>query len=162
MRTLAAIAASALLVVTGCAPGSGGSSTGATSGPAPSGAEALVGSWQTTITKDDLRGGGITEAGLLNENSGIFTWTFRADGVWTNAQMSQDGSAIDAPVFRGTYWIEGDTLVAVTEFPSQYRDAGLHYHWHVTGQQLVVDLLDPPDPTAALIAELHPWVRVPD
>jgi hypothetical protein len=153
------------LLVAGCsgsgasqapAAASGAPSRSAIGVPAPSGFP-LIGSWTTSITKDDLRAAGITDPGLLNENSGRFVWTFAQDGTWTNVQQSLDGSPIRAPVFRGHYTVDGPILVAVTEFPPEYRDAGLRYRWALDNGQVRFELLNPPDPIAPVIASAHPW-----
>ena len=144
---------------------------GACGGPAPatpptdptpreSGPHALVGSWTTTITKSDLEAAGLTEPGLLNENSGRFTWTFLPDGTWTSVQESLDGSPIVSPVYRGTYTASAATFVATTEFPEQYRDSGLPYTWLLDGDELRLFVLDPPDAVMPVIVETHPWTRV--
>ena len=160
-----AILAGAFLII-GCSAGprsspapSGASvapSQSAIGVPAPSGFP-LIGSWTTSITKDDLRAAGITDPGLLNENSGRFVWTFAQDGTWTSVQQSLDGSPIRAPVFRGHYTVDGPILVAVTEFPPEYRDAGLRYRWALANGQVRFELLNPPDPIAPVIVSAHPW-----
>jgi hypothetical protein len=161
---LPALALVAIMAIgpAGCASPAGSASSG-TSGashdPAPSGFP-LLGSWTTTITKDDLRAGGVTEEGLLIENSGIFTWAFEADGTWRSVQAGLDGSPLMTPVFSGYFTVEDDVLVAVTEFPEQYRDEGLHYAFEVSGDTVTFDLLDPPDPMLPAVVESHPWARV--
>jgi hypothetical protein len=119
----------------------------------------LVGTWTTTVTKEDLAAGGITDPALQNENSGHFSWTFGADGTWTAVQQSLDGSPITNPVFRGTYTVDGDGLVMTTTFPTDYRDNGLHYTWAIAGNAIRFDILDAPDPLLPLVVEAHPWTR---
>ncbi len=121
---------------------------------------AIVGAWTTSVTKGDFESAGLTDPGLQNENSGTFTWTFAADGTWTQVQESLDGSPINSPIFRGTYTVDGASLVAVTEFPEPYRDSGLHYTFAVDGTSATFDLLDPPDPVLPVIVELHSWTRI--
>jgi hypothetical protein len=128
---------------------------------AAAGASPLVGSWRMELTKPDLANAGVSDPGLQNENSGRFTWTFAGDGTWTSIQESLDGSLVMNPVFRGTYTVAGGTFVATTSFPEQYADSGLHYAFTIDGAALRLDVLDPPDPIVELIAETHPWVRVP-
>ena len=157
----------ALLVLAGATVGCGGpASTGGASAPAgPMGSGAipaghpLVGTWVTEVTRGDLAAGGIAEPGLQNENAGRFTWTFAPDGTWTSIQQSLDGAPVNSPVFRGTYTLEGDTLVATTAFPAQYADTGLHYTWSVDGDEARFDVLDPPDPIMPVVVETHPWRR---
>jgi hypothetical protein len=119
----------------------------------------LIGTWVTSITKDDLAAAGLVDPGAQNENSGRFTWTFNADGTWTTVQESLDGSPINSPVFRGTYAISGSELVATTQFPEQYADSGLRYTWELDGDAVTFDLLNPPDETLPLIIETNAWMR---
>ena len=111
------------------------------------------------MTRADLAAGGIADSATQNENSGRFSWTFAPDGTWTSIQQSLEGAPINSPVFRGTYVVDGETLIAKTTFPEQYADEGLHYTFAVTGDEVRFDLLDPPDPLLPIIVETHPWRR---
>jgi hypothetical protein len=167
-RTLGGLALLAAVAVVAAAcggPGEAGGSTApgtpgaaAGSGAIPGG-HPLVGTWTVDVTRADLAAGGIADPGTQNENSGRFTWTFAPDGTWTSIQQSLDGAPINSPVFRGTYVVDGNTLIATTAFPEQYADEGLHYSWAVTGDEVRFDLLDPPDPVLPIIVETHPWRR---
>ena len=119
----------------------------------------LIGSWTAEVTRADVAEAGFTDAGTQNENAGRFTWTFAPDGTWTNVQESLDGAPVMNPVFRGTFSVEGTTLTATTTFPPEYADAGLHYAWSIDGDELRLDVLDPPDPIIPIIVETHPWQR---
>jgi len=157
-RQVALLAVVMVVAVVACSGGA--SSTGgpsAASGGSPR--NPLVGAWATTITRNDLTAAGITEVGLLNENSGKFTWTFAPDGTWTSTQESLDAAPIYSPVFRGTYTVDGSSLVAVTTFPEQYRDSGLHYTFTIDGSSVRFDVLDAPDTILPVIVEAHPWTR---
>ena len=166
-RALLAGAVALAGVACGGATSSPATSAGATAGtiaPAASGAAIpatfpLLGAWTTSITKADLAAGGITDPNAQNENSGKFTWTFAADGTWTQVQESLDGSPINSPVFQGTYTVDGTSIVATTTFPEQYRDDGLRYDFVLEGDAVRFDLLDPPDPVLPVIVETHPWTR---
>jgi hypothetical protein len=123
-------------------------------------ASGLVGTWQMTVTKEDLQAGGISDPGSLNENSGRFTRTFRADGTWASAQESLDGSPIFNPAWRGTYTVEGDELGVAIDFPTQYQGDRERYRWAIEGGELRLAMLEPSDdPVARLLAESHPWTR---
>jgi hypothetical protein len=150
--------------VAGCGQPSTTATAGAPSGPAGSGGipsdHPLIGTWTMDLSRADLTAGGITDPGLLNENAGRYSWTFAADGTWTQVAESLDGAPMVNPVFRGTYLFEGDTLIATTTFPEQYVDSGLHYTWAIDGDEVRFDLLDPPDPILPIMIETHPWKRV--
>jgi hypothetical protein len=127
----------------------------------PAGAEALIGPWTSTITKEDLNAAGLTDPGLQNENSGRFVLTLGPDGTWTQVQESLDGSPIRTPVFRGNFVVAGEDLVLTTTFPAEYADAGIRYDWAIEDQALRLDVLNPPDDILPLVFETHPWARVP-
>jgi hypothetical protein len=136
-----------------------GASAASGTDAASSAGHPLVGAWTTSVTKEDLAEGGITDPAARNENSGRFTMTFSADGAWTSVQESLDGSPVNNPVSRGTYTVDGSTLVMTTAFPTEYKDNGLHYTWSIDGDALTLDVLDPPDPLLPLVVESHPWIR---
>ncbi len=119
----------------------------------------LIGTWVTSITKDELAAAGIADPRGQSENAGRFTWTFSADGTWTQVQESLDGSPINSPVFRGTYAVIDNELVATTQFPEQYADSGLRYTWTLDGDAVTFDLLNPPDDILPLIIETNLWMR---
>lgn len=147
----------------GGSPAAGSAAPASAGPPANSGAipagHPLIGTWTVDVTRADLAAAGLTDPGLQNENSGRFGWTFSPDGTWTQVQQSLDGAPIDNPVFRGTWAVEGATLTATTLFPEQDRDEGLEFTWAVEGEELRVDLLNPPDPVLPVIMETHPWRR---
>ncbi|MEZ0241548.1 MAG: hypothetical protein ACAH65_12200 [Chloroflexota bacterium] len=123
-------------------------------------ASGLLGTWQMTLTKEDLQRGGVSELGMLNENSGRFTRTYLADGTWTSAQESLDGSPIFNPVWRGSYTVEGDELRVVIDFPTEYQGDRERYRWAVDGGELLLTMLEPTDDLVARLgAESHPWTR---
>jgi hypothetical protein len=119
----------------------------------------LLGTWETTITKDDLRAAGVTDPGLLNENAGRFTATYAADGTWSTAQVSLDGSPVFNPVFRGTWTATADTLEIHVAFPEPYAGDVTTYGWTRDGNELRLTLIGPEDPIGKVITEAHPWGR---
>jgi hypothetical protein len=151
------------LALTLAACGGAASAPPGTAGPtgAPASGTPLLGAWVTEISKADFTAAGLTDPGMQNENSGRFTWTFGADGTWTQVQESLDGSPIMTPIFKGTYTVEGDALLVTTTFPEQYADDGLRYTWALAGDALTLQLHNPPDPLLPVVVESHPWSRVP-
>jgi hypothetical protein len=141
--------------------GCGGQATA--SGPPPSGSSLPagfpLGSWTTTITEADLRAAGMTGAGELTENSGVFTMTLAPDGTWTTAQETD--APIRWPVFRGTYVATGpDTFRQQTTFPADYAGDVVDFSWRVESGNLVMEVPDPPDEVLPIIIEAHPWEPV--
>ena len=152
----------------GCSAGAGSSSSAGASASsstvAPAGspsagsipADFPLGSWTTTITKDDLRAGGVTEAGLLEENAGTFTQTFTADGTWIGAQVSTQ--AVNLPVFRGTFRVTGDRqFEQTTTFPPEYAGEVVGFTWRLDNGALIMGVPNPPDPMLKIVTEAHPW-----
>jgi len=75
-------------------------------------------------------------------------------------QVSLLDAPVLNPVFGGTFRVNGDRLVAITEFPEQYRDAGIAYTWRLEPDGSVrFEVVDPPDPIIAVVTNTHPWVR---
>lgn len=155
-------------VAVGCTAAAGPSSPAAVpSGPptvAPSAAAAAVpipadfplGSWTSIITKDDLRAGGVTEAGLLQENAGTFTQTFNSDGTWIGAQVSTE--VVNLPVFRGTFRVTGDhRFEQTTTFPPEYAVEVVGFTWQLVNGALIMGVPNPPDPMLKVVTEAHPW-----
>ncbi|HYN70201.1 MAG TPA: hypothetical protein VEX41_08325 [Candidatus Eisenbacteria bacterium] len=122
-------------------------------------ASGLVGTWQATVTREDLQRGGVADPGLLNENAGRFTRGFAAGGTWTMAQESLDGSPIRNPVFRGSYAVEGNEIAVHVDFPTEYQ-GDERYGWAVDGSELRLTLVEPADDVLnRLVTESHPWTR---
>jgi len=148
-------------VATSSSPGAGASSAAS---PAAGGSfeipAALVGKWTTTITEADLRAGGITGQGELQENSGVFTTTFGADGTWSTSQVAP--VTLRWPVFKGTLVALGpDSFRQVTTFPADYAGDSVDFTWSIKDGALVLHVVNPPDPLLPIVAETHPWQRVP-
>jgi hypothetical protein len=151
----------ALLVATFLAAACGGSDKATAAATAVAGLPAdLIGTWTSTVTKADLQAKGLTDEHALNENSGVFTLTLGADGTWSEAQTSLDGSPVMNPVFRGTWTGGSGTFVETTTFPTPFADHGVTLTWRIEDGKLVLTVPDPPDELYALGAEMHPWTRV--
>ncbi len=151
-----------VLAIAGCGPLAAALASPAAGSPRGSATAAnpLVGTWVSTITRDDLRAAGITAEGLLDENSGRFTWSFLPDGTWTQRQDALDDTAINAPVFEGTYELDGGQFIQRTTFPEEYLGDRLVFSWRIDGDELQLELLNPDDEIVPVVMEAHPWVRV--
>ena len=167
MTTRRIVASLAMAVLTvGCASGASQGSVASTGAPpAPSSAyaaasvaipAALVGAWTTTISEADLRAGGVTAAGELAENRGVFTLRLGADGTWSTAQVSD--VPVRWPVFKGTYQATGpDTFRQVTTFPADYLGDAVDFTWSLKDGALVLRVPNPPDPILPIVTGAHPW-----
>jgi hypothetical protein len=115
-----------------------------------------IGSWTSTITEEDLRGAGMTDAGLIKENTGVFTTTFASDGTWSTAQTTD--APIRWPLFRGTFKVAGDGLIdQTTAFPPDYAGDVVRFTWRMENGALVLGVPEPPDPFLTILTEMHPW-----
>lgn len=115
-----------------------------------------IGTWTTTITPDDLQEAGLTDAGALAENVGTFTLEMAADGSWTTTQVSDVD--VKWPVFRGTWVATGDdSFVQTTEFPADFAGDVVGFTWQRNGDNLLLDVPEPPDPVLPVIMGSHPW-----
>jgi len=156
---VAAIVAACSTTPGAISPTSG--SSPADSVPSPSSTTGLpdgfpIGSWTTTLTRADLLAGGLTDEGALIENAGVFTTTFAADGTWTTTQDTE--VTVKWPVFRGTWTATGaDTFSQRTTFPGDFAGDVVDFKWEVEGGDLLLDVLNPPDPTMPIVVETHPW-----
>ena len=143
----------AVAVLAGC-------STGATSTPTATGVDLPagfpLGTWTVTMTEQDLRDAGITEPGLLAENTGLFTRTYAADGSWTIAQ--QTTQPIRWPVFRGTFRATGpNEIEETTVFPTEYAGDVVKITWQREGSAIRLKVLNPPDPILPILTETRAW-----
>jgi hypothetical protein len=115
-----------------------------------------LGSWTVTITAEDLRAAGITDAGLINENAGVFTKTYNADGTWTVAQETD--APIRWPVFSGTYRVTGpNEFEELTRFPEDYAGDVVRFTWTRDGENVRFSVVNSPDPILPILTEAHPW-----
>jgi hypothetical protein len=154
------------LIALGCsvaAPSSPVASSGPeASAPAPGSAAipaAIVGSWTTTITRDDLTAAGIT-GGELDENSGVFTTTFGADGTWSTSQETD--VPVRWPVFKGTLEATGpNSFRQTTTFPSDFAGDVVDFTWSMKDGALLIKVVNPPDPILPIVTETHPWQPKP-
>jgi hypothetical protein len=154
------LAAAMAAVLIGCASGAGpsGSQAREASGTAAADAipEAIVGSWTSTITADDLRASGLTDEGTLAENVGTFTMTFGADGTWSTSQEAD--VPLRWPVFRGTMVATGpDSFRQTTTFPADFAGDVVDFTWSIEDGALVLHVVNPPDPVLPVVTESHPW-----
>lgn len=114
-----------------------------------------LGTWTSTINEADLELAGLT-GGEVGENSGVFTLTLLADGTWS---MAQDTDApIRWPVFRGTFIPTGpNRMEQVTTFPPDYAGDVVSFDWALDDGNLLLEVVDPPDPILPIVIESHPW-----
>jgi hypothetical protein len=143
------------------APASAVSASGVTAVPTASPARSLpadfpLGSWTNSLTEEDLREAGYTDAATINENVGTGTLTLSADGKWTIAVESIQ--PMRWPVFRGTYGVTGpNTFRMWTTFPPDLAGEVVDLEWTYGADGLHLRAIDPYDPIIHVQYETHPW-----
>ena len=160
-----ALTFAAAMVVVGCTTPDAGPSAAPPVAPAsnaagsPSG-DVPIGTWTTTLTAADMEAAGYTDADLIGENTGTFTFTVASDGTWTMAQSTS--VPVRWPVFRGTYEVPGArTMEMRTEFPADYAGDVVTVEWSVEAESLRLRLISPQDPLLKVNLETHPWAPLP-
>ncbi len=164
IKRILRVAATLALAIATIACSASASPASSTASAAPAAGASLppgfpIGSWATTITPDDLRAAGLTEAAAIDENAGKFTLEMSDDGTWTTTQVTE--VPVKWPIFRGTWVATGrDTFRQTTSFPADFADDVVDFTWRVDGGNLHLELPDPPDPVLPVIMESHPWTPV--
>ena len=79
---------------------------------APASAQGLVGTWTTTVTKDDLlRVIPDFKPEYLCDNAGTFVWHFKADGSFTIDQTALEGCKQQASAHIDSTWSSAGNVV---------------------------------------------------
>ncbi|HKG49296.1 MAG TPA: TRAP transporter substrate-binding protein DctP [Actinomycetales bacterium] len=127
-----------------------------TPSPRASVSAGLDGVYRIEITDADLRAGGVTSAGDLLENHGIYTWRLR-DGTWHWDQRGPN--PISRPADDGTYTVEGQRVTFL--FPVAGGPPPTTFTWDIDARG---DLRLAPggdvDPVVAVLMTAHPWRRL--
>jgi hypothetical protein len=153
----------AIAVAAGCGSGSGRTASASATQPVEGSGISLppgfpLGTWVVTISEADLRAAGLTNAGEIAENTGLFTRTMGADGRWTVVQTAP--TPIRWPVFQGTFRTTGDhAWEETTTFPPEYAGDVVTMRWSLDGDLLQLAVENPPDAILPIITEAHPWQR---
>ena len=122
--------------------------------------QALVGSWTTTVTKEDiLRVVPGFEKQYLCDNSGTFVWKFNADGTFTIDQTALADCPLDAsavPHVEDKWTLEGSLLTLAKGTPDQEI-----YEISIGGGQLTFVKAKSSDCIPCMaVNTANPWKRV--
>ena len=119
--------------------------------------QVLVGSWTTTVTKEDLvRVRPEFPQEHLCENAGTFVWKFNADGTFTIDQTAlSDCPAPANPHIEDAWSVEGNLFTIAGGTPNQEV-----YEWSMEGNQLVFKYVSGECPPCEAINTANPWMRV--
>jgi len=137
----------------------------ATFPPAPSPAigDFPLGTYETTITRDDVKNAGFPSDHDMNENAGMFTLDVNADGSWRLVQTSN--VPLENPVFDGTFAVSGDQIAFTTLEPTEFHGEVDMLSWKLSGSMLLLGWAGPSQGLtdvqvlSRLLWTKHPWVR---
>jgi hypothetical protein len=129
------------------------------------GQSALNGTYRAVITDADLRAHGVTFAGAIRENHGIFTMGMH-DGRWTWDQRTTN--PINPPGPPAPYTIKGDQVTFVFAVPGAPPGAPppMTVRWQLATGQLLFTVVRGGcgthhcDPIARTILTAHAWKRL--
>jgi hypothetical protein len=118
---------------------------------------ALVGSWTTTVSKEDLiRVRPEFPEEFLCDNAGTFVWQFNDDGTFTIDQtLLPDCTLVGSTHIEDTWSIEGNlfTIAKGTHDEEIYEIA-------INGDQLTFTVVSSECPPCIAINTANPWTRI--
>jgi hypothetical protein len=139
------LAVASALLVTAC-----GSSSDATRPPAATSASGFpIGAFSK-----ELRGPELGPVRLV--------WTFEADGRWAEIPLALEGQTLRAPVVRGHYTVDGDTVTIATEYPPDWGTS--RHGWRMDGGDLWTSFIEsdiPDDEDWFISLDSRPWTPYP-
>lgn len=123
---------------------------------APDPKQALVGTWTSTVTKEDvLRVVPDFRQEFLCENTGTFVWEFRVDGTFAVDQTALPACpAPTKPHIEDTWSIDGNRITIAKDTPQEV------YEWAVEGKTLVLKYVSGECIPCKAINTANPWTRV--
>ena len=148
-----------VILLTACAPAA---TPAPISTPAPPTAasnpqDALVGTWTSTVTKEDLqRVDPDFPAEYMCENSGTFVWKFNGDGTIAVDQTAlEECPTPDHPHIEDTWSLDGNLITFAKGTPNQEV-----YAIAIAGDQLTFEVESSECPPCMAINTANPWTRL--
>ena len=119
--------------------------------------QALVGSWTSTVSKEDLvRVRPEFPQEFLCDNAGTFVWQFNADGTFVIDQTLLPDCTLVAPAHIEDVWVlDGNLITFAKDTPDQEI-----YEITIAGDQLIFKLESSECPPCIAINTANPWTRV--
>ena len=143
--TLLGLVVASAVILTAC-----GASADATRPPASTSASGFpIGAFSKEISDQEL--------GHVR-----LVWTFDADGRWSEVPIALDGQALKAPVVRGRYTVDGETLTIATEYPPDWGTS--RHSWRMDGGVLSTAFIqsdNPGDEDWFASLDARPWTPYP-
>jgi hypothetical protein len=101
---------------------------------APASTQGLVGTWTTTVTKDDLlRVVPDFKREYLCDNAGAFVWQFKPDGTFTIDQRALEGCPAPASAHSESTWSSQGNLVTFAKGAADQEE----YAWSIASDVLI-------------------------
>jgi hypothetical protein len=119
--------------------------------------QALIGSWTTTVSKEDLvRVRPEFPQEFLCDNAGTFVWQFNTDGTFVIDQtLLPDCTLVGSAHIEDTWSIEGNLFTIAKGTPDQEI-----YEFAINGDRLTFKVVSSECPPCIAINTANPWTRV--
>lgn len=143
------------LTLTACAPAAPATPLATPTAVDPK--QAIVGSWTSTVTKEDiLRVMPGFEQHALCDNTGTFVWKFSADGTFTIDQTALPDCPKPANTHVEDKWsADGNVVTLASGTPDQEI-----YEITINGDQLTFKAKSSDCPPCIAVNTANPWKRV--
>lgn len=125
--------------------------------PVPEPAPTLVGSWTTTVTKEDLlRVAPDFKQEFLCNNAGTLVWQFKADGTFSIDQTVLDGCPVPPSTHIESTWAnEGNVVTFAKGTPDQEA-----YEWNIKQDLLTFNYRSGDCIPCKATNTANPWKRL--
>jgi len=119
--------------------------------------QALIGSWTTTVSKEDLvRVRPEFPQEFLCDNAGTFVWKFNADGTFTIDQtLLPDCTLVGSAHIEDTWVLDGNLFTIAKGTPDEEV-----YEISIDGNQLTFKVVSSECPPCIAINTANLWTRV--
>ena len=158
-RLIAAITLLLMIFLVSCTPAATPQPTNTPEPPTatPNPKQALIGSWTSTVTKDDLvRVRPEFPEEFLCDNSGTFVWQFNADGTFVIDQtLLPDCTLVGSAHIEDTWVLDGNQITFAKGTPDEEI-----YEINMASNQLIFKVVASECPPCIAINTANPWIRV--
>ena len=158
-RLIAAITLLSMIFLVSCTPATTPQPTNTPEPPTatPDPKQALIGSWTSTVTKEDLvRVRPEFPEEFLCDNSGTFVWQFNADGTFVIDQtLLPDCTLVGSAHIEDAWVLDGNQITFAKGTPEEEI-----YEINIANNQLTFKVVDSECPPCIAINTANPWTRV--
>ena len=125
--------------------------------PTPALGDFPLGTYTTTLTRDDVKNAGFPSEHDMDENAGFFTLDVNDDGTWRFVQTSN--VPLENPVFQGTFAVDGDQIAFRVIEPLEFNTEVDTVTWKLIGKTMLFTWVGPDQGLSTLIWTKHPWTK---